>query len=646
MGKRWLAALAAFFTLATGLSASAAPLEAYSRLPAMQNVRLSDDGQNVAYITSRGGQLRVIVQQLADGAALAALDLGDAKVRDIDWGGPNHVVVTVSSTTSITNVTFVGELSQAVSLDIRTGQAVQMMQRSRGSTGYATVLAGWPTFGTYEGGQVMYVEALHDNPNARGDWRLDLIRVDLDDGETHQHEMGSKIAYGFLVQRDGAVLAQQSYDYDTQEWSLEARVNGALRTVHRVRAPLDRPALGGVTADGQSIIVNIWDATNQVYRPTPLSMQTGQFGQPLLPPDDVFVLYDHDQRMVGYAENDVYIRYNFSEPNRAAAWQRIREAFPDRQVSIESSTPDFSRVIVYVEGTGFAGNYIMFDAASGRFTQIGRTRPDLAAADIAEVRSITYRAADGLEIQGYLTLPPGREATNLPLVVMPHGGPQVRDYAGFDWMAQSLASRGYAVLQPNFRGSDGFGNAFVEAAYGEWGRKMQTDLSDGIAYLAGRGVVDPARVCIMGGSYGGYAALAGVTLQSGVYRCAVAIAPVADMREMMDWVVRRNTSESTTYRYWARYLGISSANDPRLDEISPARHAGNANAPILLIHGRDDTVVPFSHSAGMERALRSAGKPVELVTLREEDHWLSREPTRVQTMQAAVTFIERHNPPN
>ncbi|QGZ95002.1 alpha/beta hydrolase family protein [Terricaulis silvestris] len=646
MRNRVLAALAGIMALGVCITASAAPIEAYSRLPAMSNVRLSDNGQNVAYVTSRDGQLRVMVQQLSDGAALAVLDLGDAKIRDVEWGSPNHVVIIVSSTTAIPYVTFVGELYQAVSLDIRTGQAVQLMQRAGGSTTYATVLAGWPSYGTHDGDPVMYVEAIHDEPQTRGDWRLDLIRVDLDDGETHQHQMGSKSAHNFLVQPDGTLLARQNFDYDTREWSLEARVGGSMRVVHRVRDTLESPYLGGLTADGQSLIVDLWDSTNQVYRPTPLSMQTGQFGEPILPPNDVAVLYNESQRMVGYAENGVYTRYNFTDSNRAAAWERIRAVFPNRQISIESNTPDFSRVIVYVEGTGYPGNYIMYDAASSRMTQIGRTRPDLTPADIAEVRSITYRAADGLEIQAYLTLPPGRDPTNLPLVVMPHGGPQSRDIAGFDWIAQSLASRGYAVLQPNFRGSEGFGNAFVEAAYGEWGRKMQTDLSDGVTYLAGRGMIDASRVCIMGASYGGYAALAGVTLQSGVYRCSVAIAPVADVRDFMDWIVRRNSSESDRYLYWQRYIGFSNLNDPLLNEISPVRHAGNASAPVLLIHGRDDTVVPFSHSAGMERALRSAGKPVELVTLREEDHWLSREATRMQTMSAALAFLERHNPPN
>jgi dipeptidyl aminopeptidase/acylaminoacyl peptidase len=149
-----------------------------------------------------------------------------------------------------------------------------------------------------------------------------------------------------------------------------------------------------------------------------------------------------------------------------------------------------------------------------------------------EVRRITYAAGDGLKIPAYLTLPRGKPAKNLPLVVLPHGGPAGRDTADFSWRPQALADQGYAVLQPNFRGST-ISWGFMSKGFGEWGRKMQTDLSDGVRYLAKEGIVDPARVCIVGASYGGYAALASPALDPGVYRCAVAVAGIGDVRRML-----------------------------------------------------------------------------------------------------------------
>ena len=180
-------------------------------------------------------------------------------------------------------------------------------------------------------------------------------------------------------------------------------------------------------------------------------------------------------------------------------------------------------------------------------------------------------------------------------------------------------------LQVNYRGSTGFGAAFGEAGFGQWGRKMQTDLSDGVRYLAAEGSIDPKRVCIVGASYGGYAALAGATLNPGVYRCAVSVAGISALRPFVAWSLRQN--DVSAQRYFDRFVGATSPTDPRLDQVSPADHIGAATPPILLIHGKDDTVVPFEQSQIMADALRRAGKPVEMVVLRREDHRLSHGET-------------------
>jgi dipeptidyl aminopeptidase/acylaminoacyl peptidase len=207
-----------------------------------------------------------------------------------------------------------------------------------------------------------------------------------------------------------------------------------------------------------------------------------------------------------------------------------------------------------------------------------------------------------------------------------------------------MASRGYAVLQVNYRGSEGFGWDFQKAGFGEWGRKMQTDLSDGVKYLADQGTIDPKRVCIVGGSYGGYAALAGVTLQHDVYRCAVSFGGVADVRRLISYSSGREGPSAQ--RYWTRYMGADGLGDAVLAKYSPMQHAADASAPILLIHGKDDTVVPLGQSNGMADALRRAGKPVELVVQDHADHWLSLGATRFAMLEAAMAFVEKHNPPN
>jgi dipeptidyl aminopeptidase/acylaminoacyl peptidase len=198
------------------------------------------------------------------------------------------------------------------------------------------------------------------------------------------------------------------------------------------------------------------------------------------------------------------------------------------------------------EGPGYA----LVDLATRKADWLGARYEKVLPEDLAKVQAVRFKAADGLDLSGYLTLPNGKPAKELPLVVLAHGGPQSRDTPAFDWWSQAIASRGYAVLQVNFRGSDGFGQSFVQAGYGQWGRKMQSDLSDGVRHLAGQGVIDPKRVCIVGASYGGYAALAGATIDTGVYRCAASVAGLSDLRRLVE------DEGVTAKRYWKRFMGV------------------------------------------------------------------------------------------
>jgi dipeptidyl aminopeptidase/acylaminoacyl peptidase len=230
--------------------------------------------------------------------------------------------------------------------------------------------------------------------------------------------------------------------------------------------------------------------------------------------------------------------------------------------------------------------------------------------------------------------------------VLPHGGPAARDNLEFDWIAQALASRGYLVLQPNYRGSDGLSQTFKEAGYGEYGRKMQTDLSDGVRALVKIGVADSKRVCIVGASYGGYAALAGATTEAGVYRCVISIAGVSDLKAQFELSVSTSANkDDRSVRYWLRYTGAANLKDPILTDRSPAMHVDAVAGPILLIHGTNDGVVPFEQSEIMAAALKKANKPYEFVKLKSEDHWLSKADTRLQMLQAVVKFLETNNPP-
>jgi dipeptidyl aminopeptidase/acylaminoacyl peptidase len=349
-------------------------------------------------------------------------------------------------------------------------------------------------------------------------------------------------------------------------------------------------------------------------------------------------------RMIGGSYVDDAAHYVFFDPAMQKHWDAILRAFPGERVRLVSTSEDSKKIVVRVEGARDGFVYELVDLTTFQAAPLGEVYKGIGAPH--EVRRVTYEAADGLKIPAYVTLPGGREPKALPLVVLAHGGPTARDTAEFDWWAQAYAEQGYAVLQANFRGSD-LGTDFISKGFGEWGRKMQTDLSDGVRYLAKEGIADSRRVCIVGASYGGYAALAGATLDTGVYRCAVAVSGISDIRRWLEWEAEEyRYGPKVAVRYWDRFLGVSGPRDPVVETISPARHAAAVTIPVLLVHGRDDTVVPFEQSSLMLEALRHAGKSVELVEMKHEDHWLSRSETRRQMLETSVAFLRAHNPPD
>jgi dipeptidyl aminopeptidase/acylaminoacyl peptidase len=228
-----------------------------------------------------------------------------------------------------------------------------------------------------------------------------------------------------------------------------------------------------------------------------------------------------------------------------------------------------------------------------------------------------------------------------PTIVIPHGGPEARDYYGYDAFAQFLASRGYTVVQPNFRGSYGFGRAFADAGRGQWGRLMQDDVTDVLRHLVATGQTDPQRVCVVGASYGGYAALVGAALTPDLFRCAISIAGPSDLPEQ---ILRSSQRGSATRHYWMRSIGDPGANRDALEAISPRHLAAQIRVPVLLIHGEEDDVVEIRQSELMAQAMNRRAR---LVRLADEGHiwdeW-TRE-SRLTAFREVETFLREHNPP-
>ena len=627
---------------------AAPPLEVYGATPAIELVQLSPSGELIARITVRGETRSLAVTRIATREDLFVGDISVIKVRDLRWIGEGRVLVVTSQTRNIASLgvprleLFFGQV-----LDLETRRVVQVLDRT---PDVLPVLYGPASVRNTSEGDTLFVRGvstINDQAN--------LHRVDPRTGRGRSVAYMDSTTDDYVLDGEGEIIALSRYDERTGRWSLRLPGGQGHREVWTVDAPVDVPALLGMGRTPRTIIASADrpdiapdDAgsadADEVFE---VNVDTGDWSRLPFERHPGFLVHHPRTRLLigGGRDEEAGVRYEFLDPEAARRWQSVERAFMGKAPQLVSWNDALSQVVVFTD-TGEAGQYQLVDFDRRTADILADAYPAIAPEQVGAVRSIHYVARDGLDIPGYLTLPPGvSDPSGLPLVVLAHGGPASRDVAGFDWWAQALASRGYAVLQANFRGSTGYGRAFLEAGYGEWGRKMQTDLSDGVRWLAAEGIVDPARVCIVGASYGGYAAMAGLTLDSDVYRCGVSVAGVSDLRRMVNWEAQQARHKNNqTVRYWNRFMGAARLNDRALDELSPAYLAASVDSPLLLIHGRDDTVVPIEQSRVMAEALRRAGKPVAFVELPGEDHWLSRSATRLQMLAETVRFLEANNP--
>lgn len=628
------------------------PVEAFGRLPNVDQPQLSPDGEHVAMLQYYQGRpvLSIYTVGAPAGATPAITKSGDWVIAYLRWAKNDRVVLYLTKDAKLgPGYEHAGRLeswNRAVSVDTNAANPKVLFEHNYSFENNAGV-AGIEDVDLDDPDHIFipFYTNTEDvlNPSGPPDgskqFRYDMYKVDVHSGDDENFQAGSYDTQSWFMDGHGNVVAR----IDRASRSLEEKLKIFDRGDWRDLATYDashghNAGIWGLSDDGAALVEEARGVdTRGFFR---VDLASGKTSLLWMKPDvDVSGPIEDDWtgRIVGAHYVEDRDEYVYFDPEREALQRGIETAFPGLAASAYSMDVARDLVVVRVEGSRTPPTYYLLDRKTHVATPIGATYPGLAGTDLGEMKPYPYTARDGLSIPAYLTLPPGKEPKNLPTVIFPHGGPRYRDAIGFDWWAQFMANRGYAVLQPNFRGSSGYGAKFEEAGQKQWGLKMQDDITDGVKKLIADGIADRKRICIVGASYGGYAALAGATFTPDLYACAVSVAGVSDLAKMMIYDRRRSGNDAATISDLEALLGDEDSDS--LQATSPVYHADQVKCPVLLLHGDGDTTVEIAQSKIEQDALEKAGKNVKFVTLEGDDHYLKLGTTRIQMLKEIETFL-------
>ncbi|WP_323760695.1 alpha/beta fold hydrolase [Maricaulis sp.] len=586
------------------------------RPPRYENVRLSPNGRYLLLVEKphrSGGDDTILVYDLdSEGdSAGRRVSVGNRRVDWVEWANDDRFLIAISARNVRVTLRrergryqLVASQSRVLTIDRDSLQRVSVLFDGEGENFWNPNRSPITDFLPDDPDHILMPSYERRNYN--------LYRVNIETGAADRVERGDDATVAWFSANGEAVMrVDRTRSGEHLRFHARTGRNGRWRRVNTVRTldlfdaranfewagPSDRPG---------EIYVRARPDGSEFYGIYRYDLAEDVFLEPVAVRDDYdidYALIDEDTgRYYGYSYAGARRHFVFADPAFAAGYADIRRQFPE-DVIVEPVSLGANRMVVYVSGATLPGVYYLHDAGAGVIDELVAVNSDLVADSLQPMQAISYTARDGTEIPAFLTEPATGSISSTPLVVMPHGGPEARDEQGFDPVVQYLAAQGYTVFQPNYRGSSGYGRAYAEAGYRQWGRLMQDDLTDGVAALVERGQADPDQVCIVGFSYGGYAALIGAALTPELYRCAFAGAPVADVEEFLEF---KEDAGDEVHDYWVELLGHPRRDRDFMRETSPVRIADRIDRPVYLLHGDADRVVPVEQSRVMAAALEAA----------------------------------------
>ncbi len=624
------------------------PAGEFVKAPNMQTVRIAPDGSKLAYIANRGGREVLVVFDLTTMeekpilAATEARESGDRTMRGFRWIGSDHVVLTVISREDLGGG--LSDFRRLVAYDTVSGELIQQAWRDAGG----------------DAGQILHIDhdtgtyLLQRDSVANGTERRfipEVVEVDVDTGRFEIVQRTNPVVSSWTADQLGNIRFGSSYDRDSGKVRILYRGENEnnFRTVYN---EADETFTAGpptpqwfIPGTDMAYATSRHEDRTKVYKIDLTTMQ---------PVETVFETEGFDvnglvtsselQKILGYSTFDGTSRTVYTDETMKQLKQVMEETFGEDEAIIVDYAQDLSKVVVFAGGKTSMGGYYLFEPRTGNLQLLNWSRVALMDSPLNPVTAEWYTASDGQRIQAIVTRPRHREGQkNLPVVVMPHGGPfgvtSETNLSPFAWN-QALAEQGYVVIEPNYRGSGGYGKAFEQLGRepGGYGKRMQDDLNDVLTYFGNEGMIDPDRACIMGWSYGGYAAARGAQRDADVWECAIAGAGVYDMPLMNRWD-RRNLG---------RFSEGFQATSNDAEGISPALNPEGPWAPILIVTAKRDARIPMEQAETLVSALRGAGKvegrDFKYVVQEQGTHNLPYDDVHMEWINEAYAWLEKHNP--
>ncbi len=626
------------------------PVRTFFDNPKISRSALSADGKTFAFIFSEGDKQTVFSLGVAPGSkpvALIRLSDPETRLAWLEWANAERLLISAQA-------------RNPVSVGVRSRMRL-LYGIDRDGKNFSWLGKNWSRYGPDQLPVFYQDQILHWTPA-----EPDSVLIEYQSPyESSPDVMRMNVNSGRVTMVQARVNNIQSWHADAQgnvRVGEATTANNLYRLYARI-VPQDKLAVvidHAIFGDGGPTFAGFHENPNKLY------VRAKQDGRSAIFEFDIptkkvgALVFAHGQvdidglqRDAGMEQRVVGARYTVDRPVIQFFDPLAREQNRELDVALKnqigsevfhevvSKSADGKQQILEVSSDIQPPIYYYYDRAKGYLVRTVESRPGLGPKNLAPMTRITYQTRDGLSISGYLTLPRDVPSENLPVVVNVHGGPWSRDLIQWDPEVQVLATRGFAVLQLNFRGSTGFGESLLEAGYRQWGQKIQDDITDGVKWLIANGTANPDRIGIMGGSYGGYATLVGLTKTPELYRAGAAYASVTDIEFLLsddkwyDW----------GYKWHETMVGGERGDRDRLREVSPLRHVENMRSPLLLGHGEDDQRVHVRQSRRMAKAARDAGKDVEYLEFPNEIHGFLLEANRVKWYEALVAFFEKNLAP-